>query len=100
MLVIFPFPPNPLCSCDANWSGETCSEFVCDGAVSVCENGGTCLADPNNSTNFFCVCPPEVLGDRCQYKPYVGECHRVCGIVSRVCLVWYWSGRPVDSGAS
>ena len=60
--------------CNENWSGQNCSNFVCDGAESVCENGGTCLADPSSTSNFFCVCPPGVLGNRCQYRPYVGKC--------------------------
>ena len=76
--------PSPLSllhthSCTHNWFGDNCTQHICDkvienGEAPLCENGGTCLVNPSNISNYLCSCPLGYTGRNCQYITHGGMC--------------------------
>jgi len=57
------------CHCPHDWTGYACQQstfgLTQDASCSLaCENGGTCYT--NSSSQDFCLCTPDFVGDLCQ----------------------------------
>lgn len=53
------------CTCSTDYYGDNC-EHVRDSCYGVDCNGGTCIVDSQDSTQYSCQCPNGATGDHCE----------------------------------
>lgn len=75
------------CQCAAGFSGPHCE--ISHRCLLPCQNGGTCINDPANPSQYSCHCPLNFSGRHCENNlprarscPYV-QCERLSG--DKVC---------------
>ncbi|KAL3084174.1 hypothetical protein niasHT_039300 [Heterodera trifolii] len=66
--------PPFLCLCANGWTGQICDQPLENCRVNSCQNGASCLVDPNSSFGFVCRCPHGWRGILCGEKEEVDEC--------------------------